>query len=378
MKGSKLLVTLALSAILFTGCGIKNQNAIIKINDKAITQAQFEKQMDKAIATSPLGAMGDLKSNKDGFLYLMTSQQVLNQMILTELMEQEAIERGIKVSNKEVDEALKEIIDQMGGKDRLLETLKANGVSVSDFKNDLKLQVKMKKLADSTGKTEVSDKDVEKFYKENPSKFNYPEQVRASHILIAANPYQIQMELTNDGKKKIETEELKKQVEAKIAEKEALAQKLDKELKADPSKFAAYAKKYSEDEASAKQGGDLGFFAKEQMVPEFGEVAFKSKPNTVSDVVKTQFGYHIILVQDRKAAGKTSFEKAKSNIKEFMMRDKQIQALDELASAAKKKAKIEFSEARYNPEEISKKLTNQVNDITGGQAQKVKEGSKKK
>ncbi len=377
MKGSKLLVTLALSAVLFTGCGIKDQNAIIKINDKAITQAQFDKQMDKAIVTSPLGAMGDLKSNKDGFLYLMTSQQVLNQMILTELMDQEATERGIKVSNKDVDEALKEIIDQMGGKERLLETLKANGVSVSDFKKDLKTQVKMKKLADSTGKTEVSDKDVEKFYKENPDKFKFPEQVRASHILIMANPYQIQMELTNNGKKKIEEKELKEQVEKKIAEKEALAQKLAKELKADSSKFAAYAKKYSDDEASAKQGGDLGFFAKEQMVPEFGNVAFSAKPNTVSDVVKTQFGYHIILVQDRKAAGTTSFEKAKSSIKDFLTREKQILALDELASAAKKKAKIEFSDERYNPEEISKKLNNQVNDITKGKAQKTKEKSKK-
>ena len=376
MKGKKLLATLALAAVLFTGCGIK-QNAIIKVNDKAITQAEFDKQMDKAIALSPLAQMGDMKSNKDGFLYLMTSQQVINQMILTELMDQEAAERGVKVTNKDVDEALKQIIDQMGGKDRLLETLKANGVSVSDFKKDLKLQVKMKKLADSTGKTEVSDKDVEKFYKENPDKFKYPEQVRASHILIGANPYQIQMELTNDGKKKIETEDLKKQVEEKIAEKEALAQKLDKELKADSSKFAAYAKKYSDDEASAKQGGDLGFFAKEQMVPEFANVAFSAKPNTVSDVVKTQFGYHIILVQDRKAAGTTSFEKAKSNIKEFMTRDKQIKALDELATAAKKKAKIEFMEDRYNPEEIQKKLTNQVNDITKGQAAKVKEQSKK-
>jgi parvulin-like peptidyl-prolyl isomerase len=377
MKGSKLLATLALSAILFTGCGIKNQNAIIKINDKAITQAEFDKQMDKAIVTSPLATMGDLKSNKDGFLYLMTSQQVINQMILTELMNQEAEERGIKVSNKDVDEALKEIIDQMGGKERLLETLKANEVSISDFKKDLKTQVKMKKLADSTGKTKVSDKDCEKFFKENPDKFKYPEQVRASHILIAANPYQIQMELTNNGKKKIDEEKLKAQIEKKIAEKEALAQKLDKELKANPSKFAAYASKYSEDEGSAKQGGDLGFFAKEQMVPEFANAAFSAKPNTVSDVVKTQYGYHIILVQDRKAAGSTSYEKAKSNIKEFLKRDKQIQALDELVSAAKKKAKIEFVEERYNPEEIQKKLTNQVNDITNGQAQKVKEQSKK-
>ena len=71
MKVSKLLTTIALSAVLFTGCGIKNQNAIIKINDKAITQAEYDKMMDQSIAQSPFGKMGDLKGNKDGFLYLM-------------------------------------------------------------------------------------------------------------------------------------------------------------------------------------------------------------------------------------------------------------------------------------------------------------------
>ena len=82
MKGSKLLVTLAVSALLFTGCGIKNQNAIIKINDKAITQAQYDELIDKSIAQSPFGKMGDLKGNKDGFLYLMMEQQVINLEII--------------------------------------------------------------------------------------------------------------------------------------------------------------------------------------------------------------------------------------------------------------------------------------------------------
>ena len=74
-------------------------------------------------------------------------------------------------------------------------------------------------------------------------------------------------------------------------------------------------KKYSEDENSAKQGGDLGFFAKDRMVPEFAEAAFKAKPNTVTEPVQSQFGYHIIMVTDRRAAGVVPYEKAKSDIK---------------------------------------------------------------
>ena len=114
------------------------------------------------------------------------------------------------------------------------------------------------------------------------------------------------------------------------------------------------------------------------MVPEFAKVAFEAKPDTVSDVVKTQFGYHIIYVQDRRAAGKTPYEKAKSAIRENLKTQKQIQALDDLTSAAKKTAKIEYMDERYNPEVIQKKLTRQVDDATGGQASKVKEEFKKK
>lgn len=378
MRASKLLVTLALSAVLFTGCGIKSQNAIIKINDQAITQAEYDKLMDRSISQSPFGKMGDLKGNKDGFLYLMMEQNVINQLIITELLEQEAKDRGIKVTGKDVDEALKKSMDQMGGKDRLIEVLKLNNISVADFKKDLKNQVKMQKLANSAGKIEVSDKECEKFYKENPDKFQNPEMVRASHILISANAWQIQQDLTLDGKRKMEEAELKAQVEAKMADKKAQAEKLAKELKADKTKFAEYAQKYSDDPGTAKQGGDLGFFPKEAMVPEFTKVAFESKPDTVSDVVKTQFGYHIIYVQDRRAAGVTPYDKAQNGIRDYLTTEKQIKALDDLTAAAKKKAKIEYMDERYNPEVIQKKLTRQVDDATGGQASKVKEEFKKR
>ena len=237
MKVSKLVTTLALSALLFTGCGVKD-NAIITINDKPITQAEYDKLIDQAIGSSPLGQMGDLKGNKDGFLYLMTEQRVVNQLILQELLDQEADERGIKVSNQDVDAAMKKIMDQMGGRDRLAEVLKQNGVSASQFKKDVRNQVKMQKLADSAGNIKITDKDCEAYYKKNTNKFKNPEMVRASHILISANPYQIGEEIKGKSKKEISKEDLTKQVEAVLAEKKALADKLDQELKADSSKFA--------------------------------------------------------------------------------------------------------------------------------------------
>jgi parvulin-like peptidyl-prolyl isomerase len=378
MKASKLIVTLALSAVLFTGCGIKSQKAIIKINDKAITQAQYDEAIDKSLANSPLTQLGDLKGNKDGFLYLMTEQKVINDLIIRELLDQEASSRGIKVSNKDVDSELQKVMEQVGGRERLAEILKQNGVSASELRKDLKNQVKMQKLANSVGNISISDKDCESYYKKNLDKFKNPEQVRASHILIEANPYQIQEDIRAKSKKEISESDMKAKVEAKMAEQKELAEKLAKELQADKSKFAQYAKKYSADTGSSKQGGDLGFFAKDQMVPEFANVAFTIKPDTVSDVVKTQFGYHIILVQDRRAAGTAPYAKVKEQIRNYLSTEKQIAALDSIVSAAKKKATIEYMDERYNPDVIQKKLSKQVDDATGGAASKVKEQSKSK
>jgi len=378
MRGKQLIATLALSAVLFTGCSLKDQNAIIKVNGKAISKAQYENLIDKTIKASPLGQMGDLKANKDGFLYLMMEQQVVNQLVIEEILNQEAKKRGVKITNKDTEKEIKKIIKQLGGKDRLTETLKTNGISISEFKKDLQTQVKMKKLADASGDTKVTAADCEKYYNDHPEVFKHPDQVRASHILIGANPYQMQLELTDNGKKEIKVEELKATIEKQMKEKEELANKIDKELKADPSKFTEYVNKYSTDDVSKAQGGDLGFFAKEKMVPEFANAAFAAKPNTITDVVKTQYGFHIIMVTDRKAAGTDPYEKAKSSIRDYLKSQKQVVALDKITSAAKKEAKIEYLEDRYNPETIQKKLTNQVNNMTGGEAEKVKNKDKDK
>lgn len=379
MKGSKILATLMLSAILFTGCGLKDQQAIIKVNDGAITQKEYDEMMDQQIAQSPFSQMnvGDIKGNKDGFLYLMTEQRVINQLIIQELLEQEAEARGIKVTNKDVDKEIKKVMDKMGGRDQLMNVLKQNGISVAMFKKDLKNQVKMQKLANAAGKIKVTDADCKKFYDSNLPKFKHDKQVRASHILIAANPYQIQQELTSDPKKKIDEKELKAQVEKIMADKKEEAEKLATELKANPSKFATAAKKYSEDPNSARQGGDLGFFAKDTMVKEFAEAAFNAKPDKVTGPVKSQFGYHIILVTDRREAGVMPYEKVKSDIKDYLENIKQVEALDKLTEAAKKKSKIEYVDERYNPDKITEKLHKQVNDATNGMADKVRKNDKK-
>ncbi len=122
----------------------------------------------------------------------------------------------------------------------------------------------------------VSAADVERYYNDNQDQFSTPEQVRASHILFKT-----------EGK---DEAAVRKEAEQVLAEAKAGAD------------FAALAKKYSEDDASKANGGDLGFFSEGQMVPEFEKAAFVLAPGQISDLIQTQYGFHIIKVTDKKPA----------------------------------------------------------------------------
>ena len=130
--------------------------------------------------------------------------------------------------------------------------------------------------ADVAAKTKISREDVERSYNARLGNYTTPEQIRASHIL-----------LTTEGKDD--------------AAVKAQAEQVLKEAKSGAD-FAALAKKYSQDESNAQQGGDLDYFSRGRMVPAFDTAAFALKPGEISDLVKTEFGYHIIKVTDRKPA----------------------------------------------------------------------------
>ena len=126
------------------------------------------------------------------------------------------------------------------------------------------------------GKIVVPAADVERAYNDGIEQYTTPEQVRASHILFKTDG-------KDDAAVKAKAEDVLKQAKS-------------------GADFAELAKKYSEDESSAKNGGDLDYFSKGRMVPEFDQVAFTLQPGQISDLVKSQFGYHIIKVVDKKAA----------------------------------------------------------------------------
>ena len=374
MRGKKLLVTLAVSAMLFTGCGLKSGEAIIKVNEHKITQGQFDAEFDKQAGSGIAKAFGiDVKDDKNSFLYMLIKERVINELIVRTLLDEEMAKRGITVSNKDVDDAVKEIIDKLGSKEQLDALLKQHGVSNAEFKKDLKEEVKMKKLSKELGAVTVSDAEAKKFYNDNISKFKHPDKVRAAHILISVNPQEIEEVIKSDpSNKNLDEAAVKAKIAEEVKAKEAKATQLLAEAKKNPSQFAKLAKENSEDTATANKGGDLGFFSEKEMVPEFSKAAFSMKPNTISDKpVKTQFGYHIIMVTDRSAAGQDPFEKVKPSIKAYLENQKQIENIDKLTESLKKSAKIEYLDPSFDPANIQKGVQDAVKN-SGEAAKKAK------
>lgn len=358
MNTKKLLTTIAVSTMLLTACTFKQNDVIVKVNDRDITQSQFDQSLDKALGSSMFAQMGvDVKKDKNNFLYLMMKDKIVNELIVKTLIDEEITKRNIKITKEDTDKELKNIIDKVGSKEKFDQILKQNGISSSQFKKDLTEEVKMKKLVAMLSPVSVSDADVKKFYDQNLDKFKYPDKIRASHILIAANPEEIQEKIATDPMNKgLSEKDLSAKVNAELATKLKVAEDVLAEVKKDPTKFAQIAKAKSEDKVSAEKGGDLGFFAKTEMVEPFSKVAFSQKPNTISTIVKTPYGYHIILVTDRKQAGQEPFAKVKGEIAMYLENQSQVKVLEKLIESLKKQAKIEYVNPEYNPSEIQNKL----------------------
>ena len=363
MRGKKLLTAVALSAVLFAGCGLKNNETAITVNGSAISKGSIDQAINAQIKNSPFTKMGiDIKNTENDFLYLLTKDRVINELIIKTLISSECEKRDITITKNELALAMEDLISKIGSKERFNDYLKQKNISKSQFEKDFEQELKIKKLASQLEKIEVTEADAKKFYRENVKKFQYPDKVRASHILISTNPYEIEQAVRASYKnKKVSEEEIRGKVEEELAARKVKAEDILKKVKADRTQFDKLAKEHSEDKASAIQGGDLGYFAAIEMVPEFSGASFATKPGNIYDkVVQSKFGYHIIFVTDRLSAGQYPFEAVQFEITNYLQAQKEINAIDNLVEALKKNAEIVFVDANYNPEGIKKDIQKEM------------------
>ena len=231
---SKLAVTAFLSMIMLTGCGFNaKNNAVIMINDTPITKQQYDKEYKKLSENPMFKQMGvDVKSNPDGYVSLMLKDRVINELMVRTLLEDAFKKHNIKVSDADVEQEIKNIIDKVGSKEKFNEVLKQNGISAAQFKNDMKEEIKIKKLVEQLSMVKITDDMAKKFYNENLDKFRYPDKVRASHILISADADRIkEVIIAKEENKNLSDADIDKEVQKELAAKLQRAQKLLTEAK---------------------------------------------------------------------------------------------------------------------------------------------------
>ena len=247
---------------------------------------------------------------------------VLDDMIGYKLLVQEAKARKIAVPDADVEAQVAQIRSQFPNQQQFEQALAAQKMTVQEIRDDARAEISVQKLVDGEigSKIGVKPEAVSDFYKSNQDKFQQGPRVRASHILI-------QVPQGADAA-------TKQQAKAK-------AEGILKDLKAGKD-FAAAAKENSQDPGSAPNGGDLGFFEQGQMVPQFEQAAFALKPGQMSDVVETQFGYHIIKVAEKQDGRVVPLEEAKGQIEQYLTEQNRHAQTEEFVNALKAKAKIEI------------------------------------
>jgi foldase protein PrsA len=231
-------------------------------------------------------------------------ESTLQSLITNTIVEQEAKKANVTVTDADIAAELEDLKTQFGGEEAFNSALAQNGMTIDDLKKQMPLQVQLRKILEPQVK--ISEDDIKKYYDEHKASYDTEEEVRASHILV------------------------KTQEEADA---------VLKELK-DGKDFATVAKEKSTDTGSKENGGDLNFFKHGDMVPEFSDVAFKLKVGETSGAVKSQYGYHIIKVTDRKEAKKFTLDEKKEEIRKALITQKISELSQTWLKETTEKAKI--------------------------------------
>lgn len=241
------------------------------------------------------------------FLLDKAGKQGIETLVSNELVKQESDKKKLKPTEKEIDAEYKKVVTQYGGEEQLEAQLKKDGSSVKSFKEDIKTFILTNKLVEPSVK--VTDKEIEAHFNENKDKYQQSEKVQASHILV---------------KDKDKIDKLYKELQGK-----------------DLKEFAKVAKKESEDEGTAKEGGQLGFFDDKQMDEAFTKVAFKTKVNTMSKPVKSAFGWHLVYVTGKQDKKEVTIDTVRDVVKEELKQSKLPQAYSDWLEDKKKEYKVE-------------------------------------
>ena len=292
---------------------IELPEVVATVNGQNITKQQLQELFNAALQSS--GAkIGDLNSQQQ----LGGYTQLLQDLIMDKLVAEAASSE--KVSDADVDAELAKIKGQFPDDKAFQEQIAQAGMTPEKLKENIRTGLQQSRWMKSQVKTsEITDDQAKSFYESNIKEFEQPETVKASHILFMVDP-----DASADVVKQ------KEEAATKAAERAAAGED-----------FTKLAKELSEEPGASESGGDLGFFPKDRMVPEFADAAFAQKVGDISKPVKTQFGWHVIKVTDKKAAGTVPFDQVKEQVVAYLKSNNQREAVQAVLNKLKESAKIE-------------------------------------
>lgn len=235
------------------------------VNGQEITWEKIDKQYDTL---------------SESYKQVLTREVLLNQSIDEALLMEQVEEKNIETNQDDLDSLVARVESQFTEEELAL-TLENQGMTMEDFIQQLENRLLVNALLEQEIEgMEITEEEIQAYFEENKDLLDTPDMIRASHILV-------------------ETREEAEDILVMIDE---------------GSEFADLALEYSLD-GSSQTGGDLGYFPEGVMVPEFEEAAFSLEVGEVSDVVETQYGYHLIFLTDKKAAAESDIEDLRSTIK---------------------------------------------------------------
>ncbi len=303
-KKINIVFIFLISIMLVSGCSANKEGVVAKVEGEEILEEDInaEYEIFETIYIKQFGEDAMSQKGEDGRTLADTlREQILEKSIIEKIIELETEKQDIQVSEEEIDEKIQEYILSLGGEEEFDEFLEANKLTREYFRDDLKKETLAAKHRERFIETvEIKDQEAEEFFNSNKEKL---EVIRASHILL-------------------KTEE----------EAQALLSRIE-----NGEDFEDLAREFSVDKASASNGGDLGYFTRGTRIDEFEELAFNLEEGEVSQVLKTEVGYHIIKLLDKK----DEFKELESEVKMVLKEEKYKEEIIRLRESYKVKVYLE-------------------------------------
>ena len=294
----------------------QNSLVVVRVSGESVTEKEVLEAVNQLAGRQQLDPQQ--MKQKETLLF----KQAVDNVVATVLLRNEAREKKLTADEAKVNEAYQGILKRFPSEEAFKQALASQGLDETGLRKALEENLLVSQAVEAAVQDipAPTDADIKKFYDDNPKYFEQPEQVHAAHVLLRVPP-------NSTPDQKAEIQKRLEGIRADIESKKVT--------------FAEAATKNSDDKGSAQKGGDLGFFPRGRMVKPFEDAVFSTAAGTLTPIIETQFGYHLIEVIETRPAGKMSFAESGDKIKSFLEGKSKQEVMEKHVADLRSKATVE-------------------------------------